>query len=69
MDGKTAMDWAVHRDSVAAFKLLLDYPSTFFRDRKGRTVLHTAAERGSLLAIEHILKTRPDAIDDVSLFV
>lgn len=49
MDGKTALDWAVHEDSIAAMKLLLDLPGTYFKDRRGRTVLHTAAERNAIL--------------------
>eukprot|EP00039_Didymoeca_costata_P020750 m.342307 g.342307 ORF g.342307 m.342307 type:complete len:1322 (+) comp21234_c0_seq1:202-4167(+) len=65
MDGKTALDWAVHEDSIAAMKLLLDLPGTYFKDRRGRTVLHTAAERNAILAIEYILSTRSDAIEDV----
>lgn len=64
IDGKTAMDWAVRPDSAAVLTMIVDEPSTYFKDRVGRTVLHTAAERGSLLAIEHILSIRPDAIED-----
>jgi ankyrin repeat protein len=64
IDGKTAMDWAVRPDSIAVLAMIVDEASTYFKDRVGRTVMHTAAERGSVLAIEHILSIRPDAIED-----
>ena len=67
MDGKTALDWAVHTDSIDALNLLLDFEGSFFKDRKGRTAMHTAAERGAVLAIEAILAVRSDAIEDVDL--
>lgn len=65
MDEKSALDWAVHTDSIDALNLLLDYEGTFFKDRKGRTAMHTAAERGAVLAIEAILAVRPESIEDV----
>ena len=65
MDGKTAMDWAVRKESISALKVLLDLPSTYFKDMLGRTVMHTAAERGSTLAIEYIMSIRDDAIHDL----
>jgi ankyrin repeat protein len=67
MDGKTALDWAVHTNSIDALNLLLDYEGSFFKDRKGRTAMHTAAERGAILAIEAILTVRPDSIEDTDL--
>lgn len=56
---------AIHPDSIATFRLLITYPATFFRDVRGRTVAHTAAERGSVLATEAILAIRPEAVDDL----
>lgn len=65
MDGKTAIDWAVRRDTIATLQILVDGANIGFRDNVGRTVMHTAAERGSILAIEHLLTLRPEAIHDV----
>ena len=74
MDQKTAIDWAVHQESIDALRLLLHStripdsnhnPGTFYKDSKGRTVIHTAAERDAVLALELILKERPDALEDV----
>ena len=64
VDGKTAMDWAVNKDSCAVLEMIVSHASTFFKDRVGRTVLHTAAERGAVHAIEYILTIRPDAVND-----
>eukprot|EP00050_Salpingoeca_kvevrii_P009466 m.3156 g.3156 ORF g.3156 m.3156 type:complete len:1233 (+) comp2270_c0_seq1:75-3773(+) len=65
VDGKTAMDWAVHVENTDCLELLMDYNATFYKDVKGRTVLHTAAERGALNAARLILKLRPDSIEDM----
>ena len=43
---------------------MLDLPSTFFRDVLGRTVMHIAAERGSVPAIRYILSTRKESLAD-----
>ena len=74
MDQKTAIDWAVHQESIDALRLVLESsrledsdfnPGTFYKDSKGRTVIHTAAERDAVLALELVIKERPDSLEDV----
>ena len=48
----------MHKD-ISSLKLLLTYDRTFFRDSKGRTAAHTAAELGLVEPLEYILSVRP----------
>jgi ankyrin repeat protein len=42
---------------------------TYFKDHRGRTVIHQAAKEGAMAAAEIILKMRPDAIFDTDKLV
>ena len=42
---------------------------TYFKDHRGKTVMHMAAEKGSMSGCEVILKLRPDAIHDTDKMV
>ena len=42
---------------------------TYFKDQRGRTVMHHAAEKGSMAACELILRMRRDAIYDTDKMV
>jgi ankyrin repeat protein len=64
IDGKTAMHWAVHKSNARSLKLLLKHDRTFYKDKKGRTVLHIAADMGSIPCCQLILKIRPDSVHD-----
>ncbi|KAI6660523.1 Ankyrin repeat domain-containing protein 55-like [Oopsacas minuta] len=65
VDGKTANHWAVHTDNAKCLRRLLKLESTFFKDHKGKTVLHEAAEMGSIPAMKAVLSLRRDAVCDV----
>ena len=64
VEGKTANHWAVHRENAKCLRRLLRLESTFFRDHKGKTVLHQAAETGSVIAMKAVLALRRDAVSD-----
>ena len=64
VDGKTANHWAVHKENARCLRRLLRLDSTFFRDHKGKTVLHQAAEAGSVPAMKTVLALRRDAVSD-----
>ncbi len=49
--------------------MVLKPDMTFFKDHKGRTVMHHAAETGSMAACELVLKMRPDAVYDTDKLV
>lgn len=42
---------------------------TYFKDHRGRTVIHLAAKEGAMAAAELIVKMRPDAIFDADKLV
>lgn len=65
MDGMTAMHWAVHQEGVKCLELLLKADHTYFKDHKGRTVLHVAAEVGCTGGCELVLQLRADAVHDL----
>ena len=60
---------AVHRDGTQSLRLLLKPDMTYFKDHRGRTVLHHAAEKGSMGACELILRMRADAVYDTDKMV
>jgi ankyrin repeat protein len=64
-DGMTAMHWAVHQDGVKCLEMLLQADHTYFKDHRGRTVLHLSAETGSLTACDLIIQLRADAVHDL----
>ena len=64
VEGKTANHWAVHRENARCLRRLLKLESTFFRDHRGKTVLHQAAETGSVPAMKAVLALRRDAVSD-----
>lgn len=63
-DGLTAMHWAINKNSIQCLQLLLKPDMTYFKDHNGLTVMHKAALEGSVLACEHILSMRGDALHD-----
>lgn len=64
VDGKTAYHWAVHRRDAKCLKKILDMPSTFYKDKLGRTVAHICGELGGKDAVAAIVEARADAIND-----
>ncbi|XP_062510014.1 uncharacterized protein LOC134186110 isoform X2 [Corticium candelabrum] len=64
IEGKTAMHWAVHKKDAKSLKLVLKHNGTFYKDMKGRTVLHIAADMGSMPCCQLILSTRRDSVND-----
>ena len=60
---------AVHRDGIRCLERLLKADQTYFKDHKGRTVLHHAAEVGSIAACELVLGLRADAVHDLDRMV
>lgn len=48
---------AVHKD-ISSLRVLLTHDRTYFRDTKGRTVAHLAAETGCKEALEFIISMR-----------
>ena len=60
---------AIHQEGVRCLELLLKADHTYFKDHRGRTVLHLSAEAGSLAACELILHLRGDAIHDLDRMV
>eukprot|EP00117_Sycon_ciliatum_P021112 scpid31410/ scgid3224/ Ankyrin repeat domain-containing protein 55 len=65
VDGRTAMHWAVHKTNITCLKLLLEHDMTYFKDHKGLTVLHIAAEKGSVKAARFIISIREDSVHDL----
>ena len=55
---------AIHREGSRSLQLLLKPDMTYFKDHLGKTLMHVAAEKGSMAACEVVLKLRPDAIHD-----
>ena len=55
---------AIHKDSTLCLQLLLKPDMTYFKDSRGRTVMHMAAELGAMAACDVILKLRLDALHD-----
>ena len=55
---------AVHRTGTECLRLLLKPDMTYFKDHRGRTVIHLAAKDGAMAACELIIKMRSDAIFD-----
>ncbi len=62
-------DRAIHRSGTECLRLLLKPDMTYFKDHRGRTVIHQAAKEGAMAAAEIILKMRPDAIFDTDKLV
>ena len=60
---------SVHRGDCKCLQLLLTPVQTYFKDQKGRTVMHLAAEIGSTTACDLILDMRVDAINDLDRMV
>ena len=60
---------AVHKDGIRCLELLLKADHTYFKDHRGRTVLHHAAEVGSMMACELVLGLRADAVHDLDRMV
>lgn len=60
---------SVHKENSHCLQLLLKPDMTYFKDRRGKTVMHKAAEIGSMAACEVILKMRSDAIHDMDKMV
>ena len=60
---------AVHREGTKCLQLLLTPDRTYFKDHKGRTVLHHVAEAGSIAAGELVLGLRADAVHDLDRMV
>lgn len=60
---------AVHKDGTKCLELLLKADHTYFKDHRGRTVLHHAAEVGSMVACELVLGLRADAVQDLDRMV
>ena len=60
---------AVHQDGVKCLEMLLKADHTYFKDHRGRTVLHLSAEAGSLTACELIIRLRADAVHDLDRMV
>ena len=60
---------AVHKDGIRCLELLLKADHTYFKDHRGRTVLHHAAEVGSMMACELVLGLRGDAVHDLDRMV
>ena len=54
---------------MRCLELLLKADHTYFKDHRGRTVLHLSAESGALAACELILHLRGDAIHDLDRMV
>eukprot|EP00730_Choanoeca_flexa_P002516 TRINITY_DN11078_c0_g1_i1.p1 TRINITY_DN11078_c0_g1~~TRINITY_DN11078_c0_g1_i1.p1 ORF type:complete len:1134 (+),score=123.20 TRINITY_DN11078_c0_g1_i1:36-3404(+) len=65
IDGKTAMHWAVHADSVTCLKMIITHDATFFRDAIGKTLSHTAAELNASAALRLLHRLRPDTVFDL----
>lgn len=59
----------MHKEGTQCLQLLLKPDMTYFKDHRGRTVMHHASETGSMEACELILKMRPDAIYDTDKMV
>ena len=55
---------AIHRTGTECLRLLLKPDMTYFKDHRGRTVIHLAAKDGAMAACELIIKMRRDAIFD-----
>lgn len=60
---------AVHKEGIKCLELLLKTDHTYFKDHKGRTILHHAAEVGSMVACELVLSKRADAVHDLDRMV
>ena len=60
---------AIHQDGVRCLELLLKADHTYFKDHRGRTVLHLSAEAGCLSACQLILRLRADAVHDLDRMV
>ena len=60
---------AIHRSGTECLRLLLKPDMTYFKDHRGRTVIHLAAKEGAMAASEIIIKMRPDAIFDTDKLV
>jgi len=43
---------AIHREGSRSLQLLLEPDMTYFKDHDGKTLMHVAAERGSMAACE-----------------
>ena len=55
---------AIHHTGTDCLRLLLKPDMTYFKDHRGRTVIHLAAKEGAMAACELIVRMRPDAIFD-----
>ncbi|XP_062513799.1 uncharacterized protein LOC134189518 isoform X2 [Corticium candelabrum] len=64
IDGMAAIHWSVYKNDTSCLKLLLTQESSCFRDYKGKTVIHCAAELGSASCIAIIMAVRPTSVDD-----
>ena len=60
---------AVHQVGIKCLDLLLKTDHTYFKDHRGRTVFHCAAEVGSVAACELVLTMRADAVHDLDRMV
>ena len=61
---------AVHQEGAKCLELLLKSDHTYFKDHKGRTVLHLSAEVGCMAACELVLLgLRSDAVHDLDRMV
>ncbi len=47
IDGMTAVHWSVQRHDTRTLQVLISLESAGYRDNKGKTVMHQAAERVS----------------------
>ena len=47
IDGMTAAHWSVQRNDTRTLQVLISPESAGYRDNKGKTVMHQAAERVS----------------------
>lgn len=63
-DGMRAIHWSIKSMNTRALQVLLSPESSEYRDDKGKTVMHIAAEQGFAKAIEMIKSTRPLSVND-----
>lgn len=59
------MHWAARSLSVRCVKVLLDYQTSFVQDHAGKSVIHFAAEAGSVKIVQKIVGVRPQSVHDI----
>ena len=55
----------MHPDDNAAFDVLLNLPTTFYKDFSGMTLAHRVGETGSAACADQLLAIRPDCMRDI----